>query len=325
MSIKHRRYTDMVLILSSLFIVSGALSFWHGMKKENDIDATNQITIALDTTVESNDLIMPTPPQLLKHKEHPLPVNTAQKSYLLEPLLASRDVQKIAILLRNDPVVQVAELTKKLVNDPKSLLSYADKVELIFSLALNYPHLNEQSLLFNIFIDNRELFLTSKKHPLLFISANRFYINIVQNLLAWAKDNEKNYKGLYQKIITEGLSAIVSHDKVDKLALLIQANVPITQKEATALLWKVIQQNKDPHFVSLLKDCGAQLDVIENKKTPLIQAVINDNFELTKALLNADAQIGLIPDPETGSALQNALLTKHTKIELLLRERGAKE
>ncbi len=324
MSGKHHRYTEIIVVLSSLFVISGVISFLHGIKQETITTQTH-----IDTETGEQSLLPPPPllqPQDMTDQTTTLVLDNINslKKYI-SPLIAANNIQQIAEIMKNNPVESVAIQAEQLIEDKENLLRHESKVQLVLALALNYDSLQERSALFNIFLINKQHFIDSSNMPILFVAASPLYAQIIPTLLAWAKNNETVYAGLHKKIIDNALYYTIAKNNVDKFDLMVQNGVPVSSTMANELLWRVVTQNKSTLFIPLLKKCGADLEMVHSKKTVLIQAIMNDNKEMVQALLNAGARIDTIPDPATGSPLQQALLGKHTAIELLLRKHGAKE
>ena len=323
----HRsRYTDIVLILGSLVVVGGAVSMFHGGKKE--MVNAQQTNIDADAT---DALPLLPPPPIMNAQEvttKPIETSIIQNSDRLRtyiaPLVAANNIQDIATIMKNIPAHQVAQLTDAIISDSGSLLRYNSKVKLILSLALNYKSLAEQSALFDIFLAHHKLFLDKNTH-ILFIAATDLIGHVIPSLLSWAKIKQGDYPDLYNTLVNNGLKYTISKNKPAHLKNMIQNGVPINREQATELLWAVITGNRSAEFIPLLKQCDANLDAIQENNTPLTKAVTNNNEKLVQALIDAGASINMMPSPEIGSPLQEAIVKKHTEIELLLRKHGAHE
>ncbi|MCL5874857.1 MAG: ankyrin repeat domain-containing protein [Candidatus Dependentiae bacterium] len=323
----HRsRYTDIVLILGSLVVVGGAVSMFHGSKKEViNAQQTNIDADATDTLP-----LLPPPPVMssqktaVKQTETIITQNSDTFKTYIAPLIAANNIQGIATIMKNLPAQKAAQLANTIISDKDSLLRPASKVKLILLLALNYTNLTEQSALFDIFLAHKEIFL-EKSTRILFIAAKDLTAGIIPSLLSWAKIKEGDYPNLYNTMVNNGLKYTISKNKPDRLETMIKNGVPINSEQATELLWAVIEGNRSVEFISVLKQCDANLDDIQGKYTPLTKAIANNNEKLVQALIDAGASINMMPSPEIGSPLQEAMVQKNTAIELLLRKYGAQE
>ena len=331
MSMKRQRYTEIIVILSSLFIVGGTISFLYDTKKEVNTTQTNiDASVGVENTEQDNNLLLPPPPvmQVEEQADQTEAVIVQDINHLrkyVNPLIAANNILEVAHIMRGNPADFIAKQAELLIDGKGILLRHESKVQLILALANNYDTLQEESTIFNIFLINKQFFIDSKNSPILFVAASPLYAMVIPDLLAWAKNSENIYAGLHKKIINDGLKYAITHNGVAQLNLMLENGAPVGPAKATELLWSVVSQNKSAQFIPLLKKCGANLEDVENKKTVLIQAIINNNKEMAQALLDAGASITTIPDSATGSPLQQALLNKRTEIELLLRKRGARE
>lgn len=242
----------------------------------------------------------------------------------LSPQLISGDVVRVARAISQLPLEQQKEVMRKILKNPKSPFTRDEKLNLIFKLALQNPNESDRHAILSLFSDN--LFLLEGKGPLFYLAARNNNEKIIPALRSGIKNlSKKNPKIKLSKLIIDSLEYAISQNDPDALQKMFEQGIMITPALARRLLWQAVEQNSSPEFVSLLKKQGAALNDVKNKRTPLIKAVENHNFELVKKLIQEGADINLIPDVEVGSALQAAVRKQLTEIDVYLREHGARE
>ena len=77
-------------------------------------------------------------------------------------------------------------------------------------------------------------------------------------------------------------------------------------------------------FVSILKKYGADVDDSKGNYTLVMQAALQDNGTLVKALAEAGADLNAVVDDATGTALQIAREKGYVTTEEILHKYGAK-
>lgn len=222
---------------------------------------------------------------------------------------------------------------QEIIQDEQSTLTRNDELELIFALALQYPNqLKEQALFFDLIAKNKDLYVGGA--PILFIAAKSDYQRVVPALLEWAQIHKKE---LLDELSKETLLYIIKYNKFQEFVRLYDYGLLLAPEQATELLWQAVNNNNSAQFVLFLVDVGADINyVYKNRYTSLIRATELNNYDVVKAILNAIKQrsknkkamiraVNMIPDPAVGSALQIAVRNQFGKIDLLLREYGARE
>ncbi|MCA9770147.1 ankyrin repeat domain-containing protein [Candidatus Dependentiae bacterium] len=298
------RFRDIHILLGSLLIFIGVVSIVHGIKK------THQENVGGLGTLSPKDAF-----------------------WQLSLLIASRSVEKIAESLSDVVPEKAQAIVQEIIQDEQSTLTRNDELELIFALALQYPNqLKEQALFFDLIAKNKDLYVGGA--PILFIAAKSDYQRVVPALLEWAQIHKKE---LLDELSKETLLYIIKYNKFQEFVRLYDYGLLLAPEQATELLWQAVNNNNSAQFVLFLVDVGADINyVYKNRYTSLIRATELNNYDVVKAILNAIKQrsknkkamiraVNMIPDPAVGSALQIAVRNQFGKIDLLLREYGARE
>ena len=300
---------DIFLLLGSLFIFSCGIGLWHDGK------TIHQTRVPLALSVDVNAV----PENSLQTME------MSNVLRYLQPLTSSRSVEKIIETMKGLTAKRAVDIAHVLINDAKGSLRLIDKKELLLGLALLYPEAADQDLILNLYVQDAQL---HSGKPLLVIAAQELYRADVPIILAWAQRMQTTLPVVPQvikRIVADAFSYAIKHNDTKLFARLVQAGVELDAPLATALLWQVVDKTKDAAVVPLLVAAGANLNEVKNKKTPLIQAVMNGNKDAVEALAKAGADVNLMPDKAVGTALQNALITRNVAIELILRNYNARE
>jgi ankyrin repeat protein len=242
-------------------------------------------------------------------------------------LQPSRNVKEIANALTGLPIKKLTDVID-LIMEQKSPLTSDDKLELLFALAAKYP--KNDSILFPIF-DRIDIYENLRKNePVLYIAAHRGYATILPYLVKWAQGFKKRHAGYthlsIEHLIINSLRYAVEQNDTENLEIMLSHGVPITQQEASELLWTVVKDNKDPGFVGILLKNGADINYVEDGYSPLIKAVENKNFNMVRTLIletkkaKKHLDINAFYDPAIGTALQLAIEKGLTKIDAYLRK-----
>lgn len=268
-----------------------------------------------DIVLQENPGTPPQVPSLFSSKD--------ARAHLL-PLINSESVEKISELLASLSINQAEQIAEQLINDQSSPLNRDDKIQLLSNLAFLYrTNREKQGKIFKILIESK---LFQEGTPLLFAIASGNYEKIIPDLLEWLESYNPD---LIKIIADDAINYSIEHNKVTEFDRLYSYGIFISPQQATMLLWEAIDRNNDYHFVTFLIKAGAHINAVfekEGKKyTPLIRATELNNIKIVKELLEAGADVNLIPDPAVGSALQIAVVKQFGEIDLLLRQHGARE
>ena len=284
----HKR-NDIVVLLCVLLIFSGGISLIYGKSV-----AAEAVSAASD-----NEIIQ-----------------------AIQPLDISHSVKKMANVLSQKPFEQQMRIYNQVIENKKSSLSPEERVELGLELLAKRNLESEQKTILDVIVGY------PSKVPMLYIAVDKKNLSVVPMIARYLGSNsdalqEQSYKALVHAIDQNNL---VNFNQ------LIQSLGGISKDMATRLLWDVLNKNKDAQFIPYLTAQKADIDNAQNGKTPLIAAIEADNVEMVQMLLDKGAQVNKFVDPAIGTPLQRAfamqkqLKTKSaTTIELLLRNRGAKE
>lgn len=282
--------SDIALLLTVLVLFSASIGFLHGSK-----------TVRKDT---------------VRSYTHPLDeVRRSQALNYLQPLLIARAPGVLAQTLQGVSLERTEELARIIIKDNKSPLSRDEKV--VFILALAHAFTLDQYAQYKLF---NLLRLLKKGTPPLVIAAQSEYVAEIPVLTGWIRS-----KNIIEFAPEQALTYAVDTNNIDAFMNLIKYGVPLNSTVATQLLTLVVEQNRDVRFVSFLVDHGADVNVVENKRTLLMIAVEQNNKAMVQTLLNSGAQVGIVIVPEIGSALQLAIEKGYGDIDVLLREYGARE
>lgn len=306
---RHRKHIcqhDITILLSSLLLFSSVVGIVYGGRKR-DKPGLDALSTALDISSDqgSNKLN---------------DISAIDIAYYLNPLLISGSVEKIVETLKGLNEYKVVAVLREVFKRNKSPLDEQDAKELIIGLARNFTLQSDQDLVLHFLLE-RPAF--TKGEPILLVAARGRYRDAIPLLSSWI-GRMTNAPQLENGIMNAYLFAI-NENQVEGMAELVHQKVPLTSQQATQLLREAVANRRDPRFVQLLKSVGADVNDVKDGVTLLIKAVRNNDTDMVRALLDGGANVNLLADDAVGTALQNAIILRHVPIELLLRERGARE
>lgn len=280
----------------------------HGIRRQKDIILllTILVTMSFGIGMLHGDLVNP---------ESQVSTNDILRS--LSPQLIATDIVKVADAISNLAIDKQLEVLKAIVGNPKSPLNRNQKLHLIFKVVARSSDESGQTKLLSVLSEYPVL--QKGKSPLLYHAAHEGNEKIIPVLLPILKKINENE-------MVKGLEYAIKADNPKALQALFANGVSVIAREATDLLWNVIQDNKKAEFVPILKEQKAFINSAKNGRTLLVAAAERNNLSLVKALVEAGADINRIADNEIGSALQIAARKGFTDIDLYLRvEKGARE
>lgn len=330
--VKWKQY-DIYLLLASLFVFSCGLGLLHVGKKDKQAAAIKTLVDAqTDGAIEKKSEYADDSISFI------LTLNNEELIKYLRPFLASRSVEKIVSELKGISSERILPIVRLLITHANIPLLLLDKKELLLEVAALYSKQEEQEAILKLLLENKEL---QKGRSLLAVAAElEMFEKTIPVLINWYNKvkNNKDASDFIRTLIMDAYTYAIDEDKVNLFARL-QKFVPLQKNEATELLWRVVQKNRSSEFIPLIKAAQADFDAIKNQKTPLIEAVLNQNYALVESILKAGAKVNLVPHDETGSALQNVLrkttvfeqekndekIKNNIQIEELLRHYGARE
>jgi len=252
---------------------------------------------------------------------------------LIHPFIISVSIEKIVDLMKQFPYDTSYKITKHIIEDKQSTLNQRDKQQLILGMAQAFPDkLKLKEKFLNLLLTLDEI----SKGPILLINAvNDGHRTLVPALIAWAKDNQKAHPEL-KDLATKSLYLAIDNNNVDTLKKLQESGIAIDPKQASDLLWYVVENNKSADFIPFLVSQGSDLSISKEGHTLVTKAAKNNNLAIIKALISALETKGTskqkiadylnrFVDPMVGSAIQIAIQKDYTKLELYLRQQGAQE
>jgi ankyrin repeat protein len=280
----------------------------HGISRQKDIILllTILVTMSFGIGMLHGDLVNP---------ESQISTNDILRS--LSPQLIATDIAKVADAISNLAIDKQLEVLRAIVGNPKSPLNRNQKLHLIFKVvARSFDESGKTKLLFPI---HQYPFLQKGKSPILYRAALNGNEKIIPVLLPVLKKINENE-------MIKGLEYAIKVDNPKALQAMFANGVSVVPREATDLLWNVVEDNKKAEFVPILKEQKAFLNSAKKGRTLLVAAAERNNLSLVKALVEAGADINRIANNEVGSALQIAARKGFTDIDLYLRvEKGARE
>jgi len=252
---------------------------------------------------------------------------------LIHPFIISVSIEKIVDLMKQFPYDTSYKITKHIIEDKQSTLNQRDKQQLILGMAQAFPDkLKLKEKFLNLLLTLDEI----SKGPILLINAvNDGHRTLVPALIAWAKDNQKAHPEL-KDLATKSLYLAIDNNNVDTLKKLQESGIAIDPKQASDLLWYVVENNKSADFIPFLVSQGSDLSISKEGHTLVTKAAKSNNLAIIKALVSALETKGTskqkiadylnrFVDPMVGSAIQIAIQKDYTKLELYLRQQGAQE
>jgi hypothetical protein len=284
-----KRQTDITLLLIVLILLSASIGVLHGRRN----------------TVE---------PTVTAHETQQI-IDYQDAIDYVQPYLISGNVDLVATAIAQIYGPLFEKVLQAIVDDETIRLSDEQKVQLLAAILLqNTSTANQQMVLENMvrYFPQYALFT-----PL----APRYSSAI--SLITTLAHNAHRVEQLNQWA-DRSIDMAIEQDDIDLLKGLAAAGIEITPAKASALLYRVASENKKAAFVPLLvEQFKADSNYTpDNRHTPLIKAVQQNNRNMAKALLKQGAQAEQVLDPAVGSARQIAFEQGHIPIELILKNIG---
>jgi len=291
---KQKKY-DLWIVLGSLVLFGFGVGLLHGDEKNNQLS-----NASLVSGISPNKVINE-----------------------LEGLLDSRSVQKVALILTQFSSSEMFTVLKKILDNPTSLLTHSDKIELVCALVTELERQENTVIsLFDQLYIRPALFTESP--PLLFVIAHTYYDQLLPRLVSYLEQKGKT-QSVIRQMVEQALQYAIEHNNFATVIRLINRQLPLSSEQKNELLWYVVDHDKNPLLIPVLKKFGADPDTIINGRTPLLVAVAHNNKRMVVELINAGATVNKVASLEHGTALQEALSRKNTPIEMELRKHGARE
>lgn len=243
----------------------------------------------------------------------------------ITPQLYLKSLDHIIEYIRRAPIpfAQELDLLRSLIAISISYgFTNSDITNLLFGVAQSYPaYSHQQEQLFDLLLSVPGLLY--KTNPMV-IAAKRGYTTALKSFNAWLLKHPE-LAAMQKKYIRHALFyAVQKNDPI--LLRAINADIkPLKYQDATFLLWYIIDTNQGVVLIPELVQLGADINFAHKGKTPLIQAVMNNNKVMVQALIASGADVNGLADFEIGSPLQQAIEQRNIDIEIILRDAGAHE
>jgi len=251
-------------------------------------------------------------------------VSLDQAYEAMSSLFIAHDIDLIVKVINQFKNDFAYDLVAKIVQDELFGLSGEEKLNILYArvaecgikkkiqydlldLLLKYPALYTQS-------------------PALLVLAKSKYSDIISVFIAWGKDRQKHgaRNDLLSFCAEYAFAAAIQNNDYGAAEILFSKKVRLSPLKASALLWDIVEHNKDSALVTLLvHHAQADVNYIEQGKTPLIAAVEKNNMDIIRVLLDEGAIVDRTIEGESDTALQVAIMNKYYLAEQLLREYGA--
>lgn len=243
------------------------------------------------------------------------PLTIDQLVERLAPLIDSGSMQMVAQSLSSVPYDQKEKIVRHLVDSSYTRLTTEQKRELIFDLALRASNMQHKDAFFTFLLQLQE------GDPVLYTAAKVGYEKVIPLILQWLKKNPD----LSNQWSLRALEKTIDAQRLDIYHTLLNQGVIMSKAEAQDLLWRTINQKSKAIFIPELIKQGATLHTAKEGRSPLIRAVEQNDKELVAMILELGAEVNAMADPAVGTALQRSIELHYPAIELLLREKNARE
>jgi hypothetical protein len=289
---KQKR-SDILFLMTVLFILSISIGVLHGGKSSQ---------------TKPMPFVLPDSMQDLSVKE---------VRRLIDPLLFSHSVYSAAQALAPVSAVTVQELLHELFIKPNPL-TRDEKFLLLILVAQSQKTRKDRYALYDMLTSYDEL---QKGAPVLAIAARIEDPRVLGSLLNWMayRKRRNDYEQL-KNWVKLALQYTIQDNDFPAFKRLFDQRIRVSSQFASLLLVRAIQENKDIRFASFLISKGVKPNFVgPNKRTFLMEAVLQKNEKMVQELLNLGADPNFLADPEVGSAIQLAYERGYKDIELLMR------
>lgn len=252
-------------------------------------------------------------------------VSTQQLINDITPQLYLKSIDHIVSYIRRAPIAfeQEVELLRDLIALSISYgFTNTDIASLLLGIAQAYPAYSpEQEKIFDLLLTVPGLLY--KINPLV-ITVKRGYALSFKSFDTWLSKHPE-LADMQKKYIRHVLLYAVQKNDVSMLHVINRDIKSLSAKEATFLLWYAVQQEQGFNVIPELVRLGADINFVHKGKTPLIQAVMNNDKLMVQVLIAQGADVNRIADLEIGSPLQQAIEQRNLEIENILRAAGGHE
>jgi hypothetical protein len=258
-----KKQTDIALLLMILVSLSASIGILHGRKK------------TIDPAITANEAN-----QILEFQD---------AIDYIQPYLMSGNVDLVAATVSQFDNFLFERIVDAILNDETLKLLDEQKVQMLGALLLHDKNVDKHRIVFDRMVEK------FAQYPLLVPLVPRYKnaIAIVKGLAEQSGNNDQ-----FTTWINLSLDETINKDDVAILTGLIEADIPIDAKKASALLFQVAAENKKSAFIPILVHMKADINYSpDGKYTPLDQVL----------------------DPKVGSARQVAFERGYSAIELVLK------
>jgi len=242
----------------------------------------------------------------------------------MNSLFIAHDIDLIVKVISQFKYDFAHDLIEKIVQDESSCLSHEEKLRIIYGMvALCGIKKNVQYDLLDLLLKYPSL---HAQIPALLVLAKSKYADIIALFITWGKDRQKTVapSNLLSFCAERAFTVAVENNDYAAVEVLFSKKVRIAQEKASALLWYIVEHNKNSTLVSLLvRHAQADVNYVKKGKTLLVAAVEKNNMDIMRVLLDEGAIVDRIIEGENATALQIAIMNKYHLAEQLLREYGA--
>ena len=298
-----------------LFCVISALFYVEREKKEVTLGTDIAIDAMQSQTQKNGDLQVPISAE----------VSTERLLSEISAVVAARDVKGLARVLKGLPIAKARAVVTALIQDETVELLPQEKLHLLLALAMDYMRDSGHQELLQLLIEHASIFNTFSP---VYYAATHGYAALIPHIVAWAeqqKEKQKISEDIAQAVYV-GLRKSIEDNNVTAFKTIVAQKVTITPDQATQLLWLVVDQVKNPAFVPLLIEIGADSNSVRNGYSLLAHAVTTKSLPMVKAVNEANPHtINTMHDSEVGTPLQLAIQLGLANIDEYLRSQGARE
>lgn len=282
-------------------------------------------------TIERQPLL--TPQQLvaqigiqeLKEDNDEQEISNQQLIADVTPQLYLKSLDHIIAYVRRAPIpfTQELDLLRSLITTAISQgFNNSDIVNLLFGVAQGYSaHATELEQIFDLFLLIPGLLY--KTNPMV-IAGKRGYNQVLKSFNAWLL-KKPDLLALQKKYIKHALLYALQKNDADLLRAINDDVKRLTSQDARFLLWHAVDSGHGADLIADLIRFGADINFVHKGKTPLMQAIMQNNARMVQALIAQGADVNAIADLEIGSPLQQAVEQRNLAIENMLRAAGAHE
>ena len=316
-----------VILLGILLLFSFGVGILYSVRTKESSEKKEK-TAKITSTVP-DPVTMPEPPSEIivqedpKQTEEPFSVEEIL-AYVIDWAKAKADDAIIEFLKEECPKTKIAEIVSRIIEEKISEISREGELHILLELANHFKDDKAvQNRLFDILLNDKTL--THQEPPLLTIAVKKGQQAIIPDLIAW---NQKNIEKIITDLGKEALLYSAKNDDTKDLKMLHNNGVKITEEMASKLLLELVKANKTSQALPFLIEQNANPDYYDNNTdlTLLMHAIKNENIEMVRDLITFGADIRKgSKDKKIGYPLQIAREVGNLDIELLLREKGAKD